>query len=688
MTGSLLALTALASVGHAADRMPADPLHVVTTNLGVMGTGTRMFRCGLAHSSGVVYLGTYGPQPAVVWKYIPDKGQLVQIGAPGEYQLDCMVEALDGKIYIGTAYNAIVYQLDPATDKIKSLGSPPIDSTSWIFAMACTKKGEIYGAKGVGLFRLDWKNERLEAIGLVPGNHRTIGENTSSPIVRMLVEDADGNICGDTNRHIFKFNPATGKIELLADMAAIDPACYAVSLANGGHPTPDQYLALYSRYSGKALKDIFYVLRAATGKPEPLSIADFPATASYVAPFWWKDGADWRLLTGIDGDRRPVVLVVDPFERKVVDRWTTEVDNELGVQFLPGPGLHAISGGRSCLLKADPLARKLVTLAANPTPVECRCLAISPQRVLGIDSYDCGYAFTWNLATGTRKNHGKVWADDHRCNYGPAAFAGRDGRYFLGNHSEGMPSLWVTDTETDEHWRLGESAVQLLALRDGTVWGTAGRNPATYTFQPGSCWIPKWQAEPGSLFRYQPGARTVETLAAIGTVGVLIEAPGNASAVFAAQGNRFLVLDAAGAWNIGGLAVKSRPVAGAADSAGTAAYCLLEDGSLLRFRPAGERQFELVEAAPSFGPAERGFFVLPRSKRVVGVAADGRVTVFDPAGGGVRMLQGAAPLSIGPAVDPAEDAWYYASDTILRFALASGPSPGPVGAIPTTPSGR
>ena len=49
-----------------------------------------------------------------------------------------------------------------------------------------TSKGEIYGAKGVGLFQLDWKTDTLKPIGLVPGDHMTPGPNASSPIIRVL----------------------------------------------------------------------------------------------------------------------------------------------------------------------------------------------------------------------------------------------------------------------------------------------------------------------------------------------------------------------------------------------------------------------------------------------------------------------------------------------------------------------
>src|SRR5205809_7706581 len=93
--------------GGTEDTVRADGgqgLRIATMDLGPLGTGTNFFRTGLAHSSGVVYLGTYGPAPALVWKYDPATQQLTKLGAPGEYQLDSMVEAPDGKVFIGTAY--------------------------------------------------------------------------------------------------------------------------------------------------------------------------------------------------------------------------------------------------------------------------------------------------------------------------------------------------------------------------------------------------------------------------------------------------------------------------------------------------------------------------------------------------------------------------------------------------------
>ncbi|MEI6504049.1 MAG: hypothetical protein WCP21_23805, partial [Armatimonadota bacterium] len=97
-------------------------MQIRTADLGPMGRGSNMFRCGLIHSSGQVFIGTYGPQPGIIWQYSPDTGELKHVAAPGEYQLDCMVEAPDGMIYIGTAYGGIVYRLDPASGEVRSLG--------------------------------------------------------------------------------------------------------------------------------------------------------------------------------------------------------------------------------------------------------------------------------------------------------------------------------------------------------------------------------------------------------------------------------------------------------------------------------------------------------------------------------------------------------------------------------------
>jgi hypothetical protein len=639
-----------------------------------MGTGSNMVRTGLAHSSGVVFIGTYGPQPAIVWRYDPHSGELRRLGTPGEYQLDSMVEAPNGRVYIGTCYNGLVYELDPNTGAIRDLGSPPVESTPWIFALARTRTGEIFGAKGVGIFHLDWRTGEMTACGLVPGEHQTPGVNSSAPIIRAFEERPDGLFWGATNRWVFTFDPATREIVPVADLAAIDDACYAVIHAGGQSPVPDLYLQVYSRFSGLAPRHSFYVCRARDGEVEPIEIAGI--RDPYLVLGWWTGGDAPRWLVA---ERDPAtgvstVALVDIETRVVADRWS--VDGADTPPFrLAGPGLWFSSTARGTLFRADPAKRRLVAVAANPEPVECRCLAASPTGRLGTDTYDCGFVFTRDLRTGEVTDHGRVWLDDHRCNYGPAAFAGDDGRYFLANHGETWPRLWVTDLRTNRHWPVGEAATQLVRFSDGTIWGVEGPNPPAVAFLPGQCWTPEWRNRAGAVFRYQPGSEAVERFPEIIAQGPIAELPGIQPRLLCVDAPRSLGLqdegsavDLPGHWRFDGGWV----VAMATDIRRGCVYLVLSDGWVKALRPRDGHHLPdtmIDELAPGFGPSDRGVFVLPDSGRLVGVAADGTVSVYDPETNAVSSISGPPPLPAGPAVGPAADAWYFAHRTVMRYVL-------------------
>lgn len=663
------AVVALCSCAAAAPDAAASnaSFRVETANLGVLGTGSKFFRCALSHSSGVVYIGTYGPEPARLWKYLPATGELKMIAEPGEYQLDSMVEAPNGVVYIGTAYSALVYRLDPATDQVTSLGSPPIDSTTWIFTMVRTRAGEIYGAKGVGLFRLDWQTDTLEAIGVVPGDHTTLGPNASMPITRQLEEDADGVLWGDTNRWLFRFDPKTKRIEPLVDMAQVDKACYALFLPSQLAPVKDIYFALYARFGGGEVGSPFYAYRRSAGAVEPVPIAGIEGRIAAM-PAWWVSDAGPRLLACEWRDEQASLVVADPEAGRVVARWRVESTSPASP--IPGPGFYFFSATE--LLQAEPSGRILRALAHNPTPAQSRCLAISRDRVLGTDTYDCGHAFTLDLKTMERADHGKVWFDDHRCNYGPAAFAGADGRYFIANHSQQMQSLWVTDTHTHRHCRIGEAASQLVAFSDGTVWGVFGPNPNTLTFD-GASWRSRFQSLPGKAFRYTPGAGEAAVLEPLGETGPLVEAPDGSGRALAARGLEVRLYDAARGAVVARVALDSNVAAAASDMRRGAAWLLDAEGVLYRCTVKPDGQLGVAQAAPAFGPAARGFFVLPRSGRVTGIGEDGAVTCFDPAAAAVLTAQGPPPLPAGPAVDPEEDAWYYADEHVMRYTPAPSP---------------
>jgi len=645
-------------------------MRIVTTDLGPMGRGSNMFRCGLVHSSGQAFVGTYGPPPGIIWRCDPTAGELIRVAAPGEYQLDCMVEGPDGMIYIGTAYNGLVYRLDPATGEVVSLGSPAVDSTSWIFTMTCTSRGEMYGAKGVGLFRLDWRKGKLKPLGLVPGDHDTLLPGRSGHITRRLEEGPDGTLWGDTNRWLFRFHPDRNEIEPLVDLATVDPACYCLFLPRGRRTLPDTYFSIYARFSGAEVKERLYAYRVATGQVEAIRV---PALKGDLSghPMWWQhEGRDLLIMQTWEEDRqRAHLATVDPTNGEVLGEWTRDAVDEPGGDFLPGPDGSFYFFTFTRLFRADVARHRLVSVAENPTPAECRCLAMSPAGMLGTDTYDLGYAFTMDPATGASHSHGKVWADDHRANHGPAAFAGRTGRYLVANHGEGMPALWATDTKTNRHRRIGEAAVQLVRFTDGSVWGTQGPNPASIAFDPERCWMASWQARPGVLFRYEAGAEAAETFPALGEVGPIAEAPGRPGRLLAVVGRELLVLDAGTRDVLHRYPLGDDCLAMAGDARRHRVYVLLADSTLVSCR-GWHSGAKLKPVCTGFGPAERGFFVLRGSECVVALGNEGQVTVWRPDTESLERLQAAPPPPAGPAVDVREDAWYFADRTVTKYALA------------------
>ncbi|MFA6110223.1 MAG: hypothetical protein WDA75_15775 [Candidatus Latescibacterota bacterium] len=385
---------------------------------------------------------------------------------------------------------------------------------------------------------------------------------------------------------------------------------------------------------------------------------------------WWEHEGRHLLLvqTWEEGRGRAHVATVDPATGELLGEWSRDADDEPGGDFLmaPGGGFYYYTFTR--LFKADVAGGRLVQVAVNPTPAECRCLAISPSGLLGTDTYDLGYAFTLDRATGLSRSHGKVWADDHRANHGPAAFAGRRGRSLLANHGEAMPGLWATDTRTNAHCRIGEAAVQLVRFGDGSVWGTQGPNPASIAFDPQTCWTPSWSSRLGRLFRYWAGSETVILFSEVGQVGPIAEAPGRAGRLLAAVGRELLILEVAEMQVLERVALPGECVAMTGAGRRRSVYLLLADGALLHGR-GWRRSVRLQTACTDFGRAERGLMVLPQSGAVVGIALDGQLSVWRPGNPTVTRLSAPSPPPAGPAVDPAEDAWYYADRVVTRFTL-------------------
>ena len=585
-----------------------------------------------------------------------------------------MVEAPNGKIYIGTAYNGLVYELNPDSGEIRDLGSPPVDSTPWIFTMIRTRAGEIYGAKGVGLFHLDWRTGHMESCGTVPGRHES-PLSSSAPIIRTLEERPDGILWGDTNRWIFTFDPATRQITPVADVAAMDDACYAIIHGTGSTPVPDLHFQVYARFSGQTPRHRFFVCRAATGAIEPLQLEGLEGFCWING--WWLDGsaARWLITHLAPGETSATIAVVDVERQEVIERWAVPGNYRRPAR-LAGSDEWFISPVRGTLYRAEPQRKHLVAVATNPVPVECRCLAAtivpdSSATRLGTDTYDCGFVFTRDVETAEFTDHGPVWIDDHRCNYGPASFGGAGGEYFLANHGEAeeISALWVTELSTNRHWRIGNSAIQLVRLRDGSVWGTQGPNPPAIDFDPIDCWTPAWHARPGVLFSYDAGAAQIETLPELGLSGPIAEAPDYPGGLLLGTGSTLRLYDRANRRVTGEHPLPSPASAAATDYRRRVAYLVLRDGAICVCTASAEGKLKVEQYHVGFCSVERGCFVLPHSGRLAGIGADGTVTIFDPDTAIVTQTAGPVPLPSGPAVDPIADAWYFADRYVVRYSL-------------------
>ncbi|TMQ31025.1 MAG: hypothetical protein E6K70_23375 [Planctomycetota bacterium] len=452
-------------------------------------------------------------------------------------------------------------------------------------------------------------------------------------------------------------------------MVAYDDACYGIMHSLGESPFQDLYFQVYSRFSGRTPKWPFGICRASTGNIEPLRIQGLEGKCWPCG--WWQEvqRPHWLVAQSDSESGKSSVAVVDVLNHRVVERWAIP-GREMPPARLAGPGLWLISSARGTLYRADPERKQLVPVCVNPKPVACRCLAASPLARLGVYTYDCGFAFTLDLKSGKVADHGRVDFDDHRCVFGPAVFAGTDGRYLVANRGDTLPRLGVSDLEANRHWPVGETAIQLVRMLDGTVWGTQGSVPGGDTeFAPARSWNPGWAARPGKLFRYRPGERHVEAMPDMMPVGPLAEAPGRPGSLLIGLHERIFVFDSKARKAVAETKLPAAAAALVTDMASSVAYVVLSDGSLWSCRIGKAEQLTTERLATDFGSGARGCFLLPRTRRLIGIGPDGTVTVFDPGKRTVARVKGPVPLAAGPAVHPAEDVWYFADRRVLEYAL-------------------
>jgi hypothetical protein len=149
----------------------------------------------------------------------------------------------------------------------------------------------------------------------------------------------------------------------------------------------------------------------------------------------------------------------------------------------------------------------------------------------------------------------------------------------------------------------------------------------------------------------------------LGSAGPIAEWKGGR--VLVAMSTKVAVYDLSTQKIVAELTLAVPAIAAASDLKRGRGYALLE-GNLVQVMAGGETPD--VAARVPFGPADRGFFVLP-SGTLIGITHDGRVTALRPGESETVSVDGPAPLHAGPAVDPREDAWYFAHRSVTRYEL-------------------
>ena len=636
-------------------------MKLVSENRGIMGTGSNMFVSAYECKDKNVYIGTYGPQPAILWKYVPGSGKLEEIARPGEYQLCGMVEGPNNKLYIGTAYGAIVYEYDPATGVVKSLGTPPIDSTPWIFSLICTSKGEVYGAKGIGIFKLDWRTGTFSVVGTVPGVHRTHGTNVAMPIIGAMEERPDGKIWVTTQRWVFEFDTETDTITPIVDICESEYGCYMIQHANGPSPVNDMYYHVFTRYSGFEIKSPLNCLDAETHQIRNLKGVPFDGKESFCGSTTI-DGEHVLLLSyTVKGGCE--LIAYNPRTESVVRKWYDD-SGEQRLSRVRGnhDSMLFKSAARGTLFEARMDDDKLRTLVVNPVPVECRSLAMSPANRLGTDTYDCGYVFTADEETMEFTPHGRVWEDDHRCNFGPAVFT-EDSRYFFANHSEGMSSLWMTDTIENTSRSIGESAIDLISVQCGLIAGKHGPCPPHYRYDKTMHWMDDWREKEGELFFFSPSDS--ETRKTGLQITGLSPAPDIAGHIAISIGNTLSLYNVEKLEQVSSVIMDDKIVRIAPAKGG--GFCVVTAGGEL-YRCAYENNtLKPTHLCSGFTERSRGFFVLPISGNAVALS-DQYATVYGAEG--YRQIELSQPFpQTGPAVSRTRDSFYFADMSVTRYCF-------------------
>ena len=544
-TAGTLSCLVLPSIGYPTR---GTEVNDIACSLGPLGLGSRQFRCWLTHSSGKIYIGTYGPQPGYLWEYDPTTGQAEVVAKPGPYQIDAILEGPDGHLYMTTCYEGHVVEFDPvtrqATDHIFEKDSGDL------FDFYPASDGRAYLSRHGVLWAFDPQDKTFTRLGETPlgfsdprlGKGEMPAGGRAEDTSLGFREMSDGWVYFCTRPGIFsRFHLQSGAIERIEAADPEGTVPWGLVLYNGDADTEGWVYGLAPSvnmpiFGYTAWEHGFLWRYHISTHVVQCYYRETPTRTIATAAF---DAHTGHLFSVEREGHHTYVLELEPESGIVLHEWPIAYEKDFSHLRRASPR-HFHLLGATRLMELDTVTGKATTLFNNPVPAEIRSLTIDAQGRLYGQSYDLGNAHRFDPRTGVREDLGPFYTKVHRAAYGMLALS-RDERYLLGNINggSGISGTLLRDLETGEESFLSANfPASIVSGFDGLFYGV--HRGVYYIHHTSGSWdgsgdTPAWLAHVGlGVYKVNPATKTYQELSGI-PVGQIMPAPG--SGFFVARGN-------------------------------------------------------------------------------------------------------------------------------------------------------
>jgi len=643
--------------------LTSSDLSVRVDNLGPFARGSNQLMYPFQASTGLVYLGTYGPRPAKFYEIDPESGEY-STHEPGDYQLRMIAETSDGHIWTISNYDSMFYEFSPQEGRfIGAYQCPPVCDQ-----MICITDAQdrLYTVKERRLLRFDTRRKAFEDLGAAMpdwppynrGQHAQFGP--------------DGKLYSITDCGVIVFDPGTGELRQVVAQDALGPDIQIMlgNLHAGGLQIP--WLHGYAWVSDMAADhldegvhfshNLLFRCNVETGAVEtcPMAGGELGHCGWFYDPvgglhYYGVPEKGRLVLRGYDWDRREV-------RREIVLPYG-DSNGLVGQSRKPRHLLLSISW-LGVLVEVNLDTGEHRKLFENPQPVEVRNLAVAPGRTAFGVTYDCGHVFRRDTSTAAPGNSIGLSYLFRVC-YGPAGLT-RDGNWLAYPINCAMAirgtGLIPTEGAASGVHLTDLVPVHILATRDDEFL-VVHRGPC-YVHQEEGSWDGTDETVPALR---EVGVGVYRLACAASQVTELPQVPVGSMAALA--DGAALICDGESLWRLAAGAEAAERLGPA--PAGALRLASSPDGKRVVLA-TGEALLEIDPATGAVGEPmplgfapERGLFVLATG----GVIAVGRQALaLLPLGSReLRAWAGELPGRVGPIAAPDEEALYAVHKELHRL---------------------